>query len=532
MSLKSYVIFSEDEIEISQSFIEKYHTFTPIPAFSQAQLDIIGDKNILFNTEKAEKQLKRNITDKEIIRTLSHIKCWKTIAENNAIRDNDFVLISESDVELANNYLQRTEEYIHRYYHYGIIKLQRDGEETLIQQEDIIDAIVYRDHHHYNHGASLYLIRKSIAKKLVDKLHEIKPYWLADQWTLFYDAENIAQSKYFIGRKTSTQLQNKLENPLFSIIIPIYNVEKYLKLCIDSVLAQDFSNYEIILVDDGSPDNSLDICVHYAKKYKNIFLLHKQNGGLSDARNKGIDIARGEYLIFIDSDDYWNGTNILSDLDHLIKEHNHPDLIINYMSSVYPDRVVHHAPPIRNISGNFHHEYSYLAEKGIFVGFTFTKILKRKLVKNHQLYFIKDRYFEDMPWSFSLIRHINDYVIYPNPFYMYRRDREGAISKYVSTKNQESLFKNFDDIYSEMISIITAKPTLSAAIRRSVEGMHHYTMHCYELLNTSQKESLHEMKEDYLKKFQQAMDYIDKRKNELANDWLSLISTKEKERFW
>lgn len=89
-----------------------------------------------------------------------------------------------------------------------------------------------------------------------------------------------------------------------SVVVPIYNVEKYLKKCIDSVLSQTYSNIEIILVDDGSTDNSPTICDEYAKKDDRIRVIHKCNGGLSDARNVGMDYATGDLLSFIDSDDY------------------------------------------------------------------------------------------------------------------------------------------------------------------------------------------------------------------------------------
>lgn len=94
------------------------------------------------------------------------------------------------------------------------------------------------------------------------------------------------------------------ETPLISIIIPIYKVESYLRRCVDSVLNQSYRNLEIILVDDGSPDQCPAICNEYAEKDKRIVVVHKTNGGLSDARNAGIEIAKGEYLSFIDSDDF------------------------------------------------------------------------------------------------------------------------------------------------------------------------------------------------------------------------------------
>lgn len=89
-----------------------------------------------------------------------------------------------------------------------------------------------------------------------------------------------------------------------SVVVPIYNVEKYLEKCINSILNQTYDNLEIILVDDGSPDKSPDICDSYSKKDKRIKVIHKLNGGLSDARNVGIDQANGKYITFIDSDDY------------------------------------------------------------------------------------------------------------------------------------------------------------------------------------------------------------------------------------
>lgn len=92
--------------------------------------------------------------------------------------------------------------------------------------------------------------------------------------------------------------------PLISVIVPIYKVEKYIDRCVDSILAQSFADFELILVDDGSPDKCPQICDEYAKKDSRIRVIHKENGGLSDARNAGIDIAEGEWLAFIDSDDY------------------------------------------------------------------------------------------------------------------------------------------------------------------------------------------------------------------------------------
>lgn len=91
---------------------------------------------------------------------------------------------------------------------------------------------------------------------------------------------------------------------LISVIVPVYKVEKYLRKCVDSILAQTYTNLEIILVDDGSPDNCPAICDYYANKDSRIKVIHQENGGLSAARNAGLDIASGDYIGFVDSDDY------------------------------------------------------------------------------------------------------------------------------------------------------------------------------------------------------------------------------------
>ena len=100
--------------------------------------------------------------------------------------------------------------------------------------------------------------------------------------------------------------------PKVSIIVPIYNVEKYIHKCIDSILSQTFTDFELILVDDGSPDKCGEICEQYALKDNRIKVVHKENGGLSDARNAGIDVASGKYIYFIDSDDWISPNSIIS----------------------------------------------------------------------------------------------------------------------------------------------------------------------------------------------------------------------------
>ena len=123
---------------------------------------------------------------------------------------------------------------------------------------------------------------------------------------------------------------------LLSVIVPVYKVEQYLEKCVDSILGQTFKNIEIILVDDGSPDNSGVICDEYAKKDHRIEVIHKSNGGVSNARNVAIEQANGEYLMFIDSDDIVSD-DLCKVLFEMLKNNN-ADISICNATHIFDDR--------------------------------------------------------------------------------------------------------------------------------------------------------------------------------------------------
>jgi len=122
----------------------------------------------------------------------------------------------------------------------------------------------------------------------------------------------------------------------FSIIVPVYKTEKYINDCVQSVLSQSFSDYECILVDDGSPDSCPSLCDDFCKNDKRIKVIHKENGGLSDARNTGILQAIGEYVIFLDSDDKLADIDTLKHLFYSIQKHE-TDVIINVNITEFTD---------------------------------------------------------------------------------------------------------------------------------------------------------------------------------------------------
>ena len=453
--LTSYIIYKQDKPEELNKLLQVMgkSDVIPILAIQSEQLNLFPYHSTFFNIDKALENLNRPITIQEIAHTLSHIQCWKTIAENKQLQDDDFALIAESEIQPVENFIQHAIHYANKYSSYGIIKLQHDGEsrsgERLFQIGDEPYALIYSDINQYNYGCSLYLIRKNIAKKLTALLSETKPYWLADQFTVFHEPKNIAQACYLLGENPTSNRQDKIENPLFSIIVPIYNVERYLEQSIESVLAQDYQNYELILVDDGSPDNSIDICIKYAKQYSNIVFIHKINGGLSDARNAGIQIARGEYLMFLDSDDYWEGTNILSDLAQISKENQ--DLIIYDLTFRYKDNKKEYYPISKDgLTGDYIADFYTLTSRNIFRPSACNKIIKRKIIMDNQLFFPKGKNHEDLDWSFNLAPYISSYAMYDSYFYVYRAKRLGSITEFVKPKNTKDLI----DIVLEKLQMI------------------------------------------------------------------------------
>ena len=203
--------------------------------------------------------------------------------------------------------------------------------------------------------------------------------------------------------------------------------------------------------------------------------------------------------MFLDSDDYWEGTNILSDLQKIITENN-PDIIFNYMSSVYPDKIVNHYINRDKLIGSFKEDFQGLYQDGIYLGFAVTKIIKRELILKNHLLFIKGRHFEDIPWSFSLVKHIKNYAIYQNCFYMYRRERKGAISSVATSKNQVSLFQNLSDVITE-IENMKLNNELLPGFKKYADDIYGYVITCYELLPENEKVDFLNLKEKYEKEF-------------------------------
>lgn len=262
---------------------------------------------------------------------------------------------------------------------------------------------------------------------------------MKDKLIIYFRNSNDYSIKFYIFGALKINIIIKMR---FSVIIPIYNVENYLAECIDSVLAQNFRDYEIILVDDGSLDNSGKICDKYAEKYAQIKVIHKENGGLSDARNFGMKEAKGEYLMFLDSDDYWEGTDILLDIFDILKKDNFPDLVLHGFSRKLEARAEPHLQNIEiNENNGFANDLEYLVKKGIYYNSICTKIIKREILINNNLFFERGLLHEDIPYCFDLAFYIKNYSIYNSNFYQYRV-RKGSITSKISKKNIQHLSKS------------------------------------------------------------------------------------------
>lgn len=232
---------------------------------------------------------------------------------------------------------------------------------------------------------------------------------------------------------------SNLNVPKFSIIVPIYNVEKYLSQCIESVSKQTFSDYELILVDDGSPDGSGAICDKTAANNSHVRVIHKENGGLSSARNAGLDIASGQYIIFLDSDDFWTDANALETISQRLNETDADILVFparRYYedSNSYTDILSGEVERDRITDTDVHHAIHYMLENNIYRAAAWNKVIRRDLIVEHSMRFKNGYLSEDMDWCGDLLIYAKRFDYYEVPLYAYRQQRTGSITKNKSEK--------------------------------------------------------------------------------------------------
>ncbi len=212
--------------------------------------------------------------------------------------------------------------------------------------------------------------------------------------------------------------------PKLSIVIPIYNSETWLKDCIDSILTQDYQDYELILVDDGSTDNSGEICDSYAAEDNRIKVLHIENGGLGNARNVGIKNARGEYILFVDADDEISKTCIPSLLSH------EADLVVGATLRTYKTRTERFGPECKKYY-TYAEKTAFLDEylpRFVYLDWSHSKLFKLSVINDNGIRYNTKRYIpEDKLF-------MNDYLMYAKTFYVtddivyYYKQHDGSLS--------------------------------------------------------------------------------------------------------
>ena len=246
---------------------------------------------------------------------------------------------------------------------------------------------------------------------------------------------------------------------LITVVVPVYNVEEYLDKCIESIINQTYKNLEIILVDDGSPDKSGAICDEYAKQDSRIKVIHKENGGLSDARNVGIKRAAGKYITFVDSDDYIS-LDYVEYLYNLIRKYN-VNLSICNIKTVWKNTKIEEMQEKENkLLSSKEALENFLFQKGIEIS-AYGKLYLKELWENHEFPFGKA--YEDTAVIYKVIEEAKE-VAYGNKECYYYIARVGSISKQPGfNKNEIDYIENTN----EMLKYIEETyPDLSLAVDR------------------------------------------------------------------
>lgn len=241
-------------------------------------------------------------------------------------------------------------------------------------------------------------------------------------------------------------------NNLVSVIVPVYKVEKYLEKCVGSIINQTYKNLEIILVDDGSPDSCPKMCDLYAKEDKRVKVIHKQNGGLSDARNAGLDIMTGNFVCFVDSDDW-------------VKK-NYVEEMLNIQQKTNADVVACGINLVNEESGSVSefkcskkivtYEYdkilnNYFKKDEIISGVAWNKLYKKEIFKN--LRYPKGRIYEDNAIILQILYRCKKIVIIPNMLYNYLKRENSIMLTNMNEQKLKSMFLNNEERAQFLISI-------------------------------------------------------------------------------
>lgn len=233
--------------------------------------------------------------------------------------------------------------------------------------------------------------------------------------------------------------------PKISIIVPIYNVKEYLDTCISSVISQSYRDFEVILIDDGSTDGSGKLCDKWEQLDKRIRVIHQDNGGASIARNTGINMAQGDFLIFLDSDDYWKSEKFLYYVASRLKITNADVLCFNYEKIDKGKKSRAYFYKTEDMPAYLVKKDSlkYQMEHGLWIACAWNKVIRRELFGNGQLYFRPGTRSEDIDWCvrLALCTESFDYINFIGVCY---RQRETSISRTITIGSIKELLMNVE----------------------------------------------------------------------------------------
>lgn len=224
------------------------------------------------------------------------------------------------------------------------------------------------------------------------------------------------------------------QQPLFSVIVPIYKVENFIDRCIKSILEQSFNDFELLLIDDGSPDKSGEICDWYARKDKRIYVTHATNGGVSKARNIGIKQSKGRYLLFVDADDtLYDDTT----LEYLAKN------VLNIKADIYQfiianklNDAISYSTSLKNVQLFNMYNYKHIKlARGNAVSYVFDNYI----IQKYNIIFPEGvRISEDQAFTYSVLTYCNNIAIFPRPCYIYHLGE--------NINNSNSRRNDFEDV--------------------------------------------------------------------------------------
>lgn len=230
---------------------------------------------------------------------------------------------------------------------------------------------------------------------------------------------------------------------LISIVINGYNTRDYIRQCVDSALNQDFDDYEIVIVDDGSTDDSAQIGKELAAKYDKVKSYSKLNGGLADARNFGLERASGEYILYVDGDDYIE-PNSISRIWKKCVEQGKPDIVFLQALRLYEDgsaKKYDTHMDYTELSRNSEDALIYISERDMYPAGAWRKLIRRKFLNDNGIRFKKGQSPEDYEWSIQTFLKAQTFGCCNSKYYYYRQKRKGSISNTPSENSVATLFQ-------------------------------------------------------------------------------------------